>query len=312
MKRQLKPIFYVYRHRRLDDFSIFYIGIGYLKNYKRAFSKENRNRYWKNIVNKHGYQVEIIAENLTKEEACDLEIFLILQYGRKDLGEGRLVNMTSGGEGTFGRIMEDWQRQKLREERSGENGYWYGKRGDELPWTGRKITEQERKERSIRFSGENNPMYGHSWSDEAKKALSEKKKGIDVHTPEHWKMLSELNKGAGNPNSKKVLDKATGVIYDCKEDAAKAFNIHQYTLGEYLNGKYTNKTSLVWLEESLRKEYNKFNFNMAPDSEFVLDTATGVFYYSIKEAAQINNLIYSSLRKMLRGKMKNKTILIIV
>jgi hypothetical protein len=87
----------IYKHIRIDTNEIFYIGIG--KDIKRAYSKQNRNIYWKNIVNKTKYIVEIIKDNLNWEEACNEEIKLIKYYGRKDLNEGTLVNMTDGGEG---------------------------------------------------------------------------------------------------------------------------------------------------------------------------------------------------------------------
>ena len=64
----------VYRHRRLDTNEIFYVGIG---RERRPYSKKDRNEHWKNIVSKYGYTVEIIAEDLSKEDACELEVFLI-------------------------------------------------------------------------------------------------------------------------------------------------------------------------------------------------------------------------------------------
>ena len=91
----------LYQHLKPND-EIFYIGIG--KCEKRAYNKFNRNKHWKNIVNKYGYNVEILYNNLTIKEAKQLEIYLIKYYGRKDLKTGNLVNMTSGGEGTYGRI----------------------------------------------------------------------------------------------------------------------------------------------------------------------------------------------------------------
>jgi hypothetical protein len=43
--------------------------------------------------------IQIIKENLTATQALALEIELIAQYGRKDLGTGILHNMTNGGDG---------------------------------------------------------------------------------------------------------------------------------------------------------------------------------------------------------------------
>lgn len=93
----LGEIFYVYLHRRGDDGSIFYIGKG---KEDRAYSQSSRNRYWNHIVKKHGYTVEIVDHKLSENQAFELEIFLIQIIGRHDLGKGRLVNTTDGGEGT--------------------------------------------------------------------------------------------------------------------------------------------------------------------------------------------------------------------
>ena len=87
----------VYRHIRLDKNEVFYIGIG--KNLSRAFDKRQRNRYWKFITNKTKYRVDILFDDLSKEEASDKEKEFIKLYGRKDLGLGTLVNMTDGGDG---------------------------------------------------------------------------------------------------------------------------------------------------------------------------------------------------------------------
>ena len=106
----------VYRHRRLDNHEVFYVGIG--KTEKRAYSKWNRNAHWKNITSKYGYNVELLAEDLSWEDACELECFLIGEYGRKDLGTGRLVNMTDGGEGLFNPSQET--RKKMRDAKAGK------------------------------------------------------------------------------------------------------------------------------------------------------------------------------------------------
>ena len=86
----------VYIHRKKTDSTIFYVGIG---EPKRAYVKYNRSSLWNNTVNKHGYYVEVILEGLSQEDACDIEIYLINKFGRKDLSLGALVNLTEGGEG---------------------------------------------------------------------------------------------------------------------------------------------------------------------------------------------------------------------
>jgi len=97
---------YVYAHVREDTNEVFYIGIAdsstkYCKNktkYYRANIRNNRNRYWKSIVNKTAYKVVILHENLYRNDACIIEIKLIAFHGRSDLGYGTLCNLTDGGD----------------------------------------------------------------------------------------------------------------------------------------------------------------------------------------------------------------------
>ena len=99
---------YVYKHIRLDTNQIFYIGVG--KTDKRPYSKVYRNKYWHNVVNKAGYFVEIILNDLTWDEALQKERELIKKYGRLDNKTGVLVNMTDGGDGVNGyKHTEEWK-----------------------------------------------------------------------------------------------------------------------------------------------------------------------------------------------------------
>ncbi len=103
--------YYLYRHTRLDKNEPFYVGIGtveelhkeshfYRSYYKRAFNKNNRSNLWKNIINKTDYEVEILLESDDYEFIKQKEIEFIALYGRRDLKEGCLVNLTDGGEGS--------------------------------------------------------------------------------------------------------------------------------------------------------------------------------------------------------------------
>lgn len=111
--------FYVYKHYKESDDTIFYVGKGVSRaktrvNYERA-NDRSRSKFWKNIVNKHGCRVEIVASCKTNEEAHRLEITLIAEIGRRDLGKGPLINRTDGGEGSIGAVLTDAQREVRRQ-----------------------------------------------------------------------------------------------------------------------------------------------------------------------------------------------------
>lgn len=87
--------FCIYFHVNPIKQEIFYVGIG---NKKRPCDRSGRTEWWKDTVKKYDYEVIIIYENLTWEEACELEIKYIKQIGRRDKGLGTLVNLTDGGD----------------------------------------------------------------------------------------------------------------------------------------------------------------------------------------------------------------------
>ena len=136
----------IYRHRRLDTHEVFYIGIG---SVKRSKSK-HRSSFWKNVVNKHGYYIEIVKNNLSWEEACELEQLLIQEYGRRDLQTGILVNLTDGGEGAPGTIVSEETKLKLRNKNKGKKLTEEHKKKIGLANKGRRpnlIVEQKRLEK---------------------------------------------------------------------------------------------------------------------------------------------------------------------
>jgi hypothetical protein len=91
---------YIYKHTRLDNNEIFYIGIGsHLDNYKRAYVTYKRNYLWYKIIKKTEYTVDILYDNISWEEACEKEVELIKFYGKISNKTGSLCNLTDGGEG---------------------------------------------------------------------------------------------------------------------------------------------------------------------------------------------------------------------
>ena len=97
-------IYYVYAYLR-EDGSPYYIGKG------------KGNRAW----NQHRFRIppndriQVITENISEEEAFNLEKELIKFYGRKDIGNGILRNLTDGGEGASGAVRSPESREKMRQ-----------------------------------------------------------------------------------------------------------------------------------------------------------------------------------------------------
>jgi hypothetical protein len=114
--------FVVYCHKKPTDGEIFYVGKGTEYRSKRS---DSRNNYWNNIVNKHGgFDVEIVAKNLTEAEALNFEVVLI--KGLRDAG-AVLCNMTDGGEGMSGFKHSEESKQLMRTTNKGKT-----KRGHKL------------------------------------------------------------------------------------------------------------------------------------------------------------------------------------
>lgn len=139
----------VYRHRRLDNNKIFYIGIGSIKRSKDKGKR--RNAHWNNIVNKTDYEIEIVSKNLNWETACELEMFLIAEYGLDNLS-----NFTLGGEGCLG--YSHTEEFKTKVSKLNSERIWTKESRDKMSKskTGTTLPESFRKQMSIRFKN-NNP-----------------------------------------------------------------------------------------------------------------------------------------------------------
>lgn len=61
---------------------------------------------------KEAYDVEIYKNNLTEEQAYDLEKKLIAEFGRADKGDGPLMNLTDGGGLAFHTLF--WKGEEIK------------------------------------------------------------------------------------------------------------------------------------------------------------------------------------------------------
>lgn len=174
-------MFYVYAHYKADDPNgvPFYIG----KGKGQRESSQHRNSFWKNIVNKHGFITKRLYENLTEQEAWDIEIQLINKFGKLTEGTGCLCNLSNGGEGASGVKHTNETKEKWSVAKKGKT--WeeiYGPKKAEEIRAKRKLkkrvqTEETKRKISESRKGEKNPMYGKSPSPEHSAKLSAAKIG---------------------------------------------------------------------------------------------------------------------------------------
>jgi hypothetical protein len=202
----------VYRHIRLDKNEPFYIGIG--KDTKRAFYKLRRNGLWNNIVAKSEYEVEILMEDISYQEALEKEKEFISLYGRIDKKTGTLANLTDGGEGTIGAIRSEEYRKNVSKSLTGRK----------IP---REIVEKIR-----------NTNKGRVYSAERNKKISEARKGIKRPYMQYGK----------HPNAIKICNSVTGECYNSMKEASEKTGIIYSTLSGILHGAQKNKTNLYILK----------------------------------------------------------------
>lgn len=245
---------YLYRHIRLDKNEPFYIGISSDLGYRAKDSKK-RNKIWKDIVDKTKYDIEIILDDLTWEEACMKEIEFIKLYGRICNKTGCLANLSEGGEGYLN--PSDEIRERLSISKVGINNPMYGKKlSDEHKSKisnsnkGRIFTEETKskisksqkgkKRNSEEFKqylskinkGENHPQFGKARSEETKEKISNALRGVKL-SDEHKKKLSEKK-------SKKIINILENKIFNSIKDASIFYNIPYATLNKWVKKEKNN------------------------------------------------------------------------
>lgn len=238
---------YVYRHIRLDKNEPFYIGIGSRIN--RCYTEKTRNKLWHYIIDKTDYKVDIIFDDITIDEAKEKEKELIALYSKKIDGTGILVNITDGGDGTFGYKHSEETRRKIAESNKKENISENNRRKKSeyaknrtiehihrlrLSQTGVKRSDDFRLKLSSINTGKNH-------SEETKKKMSISQTGRKHSSESIFKMKDNCHL------SKLVLNTSTGIYYISSKEAAFSHNLNPNTIHRYLTGKYKNKTELIYV-----------------------------------------------------------------
>ena len=184
----------VYRHIRNDTNKVFYVGMG---NIKRASVRAKRTNHWTNIVNKAGYTIDIVAKNLSIDDANELEIFMIDEYGIDNL-----CNVTLGGGGGKG------------------TKYWLGKHHSD-----------ETKLKCSEANKNNSYHLGHKNTESIKKNMSEIKKGT------RHSQVTKDKISSNSTVANKVIDKSTGITYTSVRKGAEALCRNYSTIEAQMNGR---------------------------------------------------------------------------
>jgi group I intron endonuclease len=187
-----------------EDKTPYYVGMG---GKQRPFAKHAHRQDKVDFKPKNTDLILIVHENLSQQEAFDLEIYYIKQYGKKCSG-GILINLTEGGEGAK---HNEETRKKLSQIK-----------------TGLKASEDTKRKMSETRKGKKMPP-----GTGQKGALTRLSNGTNKHTEETKKKLSEILKGvfAGskNPAARAIqaFDKNGNFIaeYNTAREAAKDLNI---------------------------------------------------------------------------------------
>ena len=241
---------YVYRHIRLDKNEPFYIGIGD-DNYKRPYKKSGKTKYWKHIA-KNGYEVEIIMDGLTWEQACEKEKEFIILYGRKDLGNGILVNMTDGGDGVKGKVVTDETKLKISNSvKEWHKTYTPSDKFKEMCSMRMSILNKDKdfldkRAESVRNSQKLKDYYasrkgvpsGYKHTEETKKKMSQAKIGKKMPINYVLKKSKKL--------IQKTLDGEVVKIWESAKEVQRCTNFAQANISRCCNGVYKQSYGFKW------------------------------------------------------------------
>jgi hypothetical protein len=145
----------------------FYIGYGKNNRMDNHLHKKEMDRKCHksskiiSILNSGNNPIFIkIKENLSFEEANELEIFLIKLMGRSDNNTGILTNHTDGGSGTKNKVTSEETKKKISDSKMGILHTEESKLKMRLKRLGSKMSNKTKDKLSISKSGKGNAFYG--------------------------------------------------------------------------------------------------------------------------------------------------------
>jgi len=305
----------VYQHRLPNKGDVFYIGIGKAK--KRAFSKSNRNKFWHNVVNKYGYEVEVLVENISWEVACKIEKELIEKYGRRCTDQGPLVNMTEGGEGVSGYTHTQETKIRMSKNRNIESSLRNLQKAKEVNTGKRKLDEFETRyiHQTLNKFGwiKGATMLGASFRT-VKTYCDEKQITPEPSLKSNTSRKNLHRASVKNKNKRKIEDAHTLQeiieLYEeyTIEEISKKLGVSFPTVSSYLKEKgiYIPRKNMKPLSAEKRQKISK-NLKGKGSKEVIQYSKNGEFinkFKSLTEASNKTSVHSSCISAVCNGKQK--------
>ena len=294
-------------------------------------------------IQKYGwdnFEHEIIANNLTMQEALDMEAKLIATFDTTNQNKG--YNLVPFGVGTSGYKHTDESKRKMSEAKKGQKPWNYGvspteetlKKLSESHMGYKPSDEQKRKigdasklwwsnpKNRESMSGINNSRYGVKLSEETKKKMSESQKGRDVPLETIVKAanarigltLSEETKQKIQENNKNkrsilqfTLDGIFVAEYTSTKEAEKYTNVkYQYIIACCKHQKQ-EAGGFLWEYKEKRKDDYIIKHGHRKNIAVIQLSIYGEFiseYKSAADAGRFNNMDRSTIVRCCKRKQK--------
>ena len=262
----------VYVHKNPKTQEVFYVGIGVKEERANRFGGSKRNQFWNNYVKKHGEPiVEIVARFETRQQAAELEIELIKKYGRRIDGSGQLVNITLGGDGGALGVKQSEQTKTKRTAKL--KGFVHSEQSRANMKAAQNRPEVKAKHEIYKNNIEwrelqRNLKLGKKLSEEHKAKIGASSLGRTMSTESRMK-ISKANKGKTRTDEQRKR------------------------LSESFKGRIRSEAAIKKAAIS----------NYKP----MLNTLTGIYYDSLKDAAASIPMNLNTFRSKMSGHIKNNT-----
>lgn len=228
-----------------------------------------KNEHFYRAIQKYGWDAfehEIVAEGLTKEEACTLEESLIAEHHTQDYRFG--YNISAGGEAN--RLAQS-SKDKISEANKGKTR-----------------TEEMKRKMSESRMGHSSSLKGGTLSEEHKRKIAESLRG----KPHPHKEIEE--------NKVKVV--CNGIVYASITNCAKSYGVSQDKMSRWLSGD--SPVPDIFVNMGLSFESRVIEYILVEDTNHKAVEFDGVVYDTVNKCSAALGVAHHTISRWLNGKLK--------